>query len=173
MTPAEFWADRPDESSPSLTDAGVALVERVLGVKLPAAYLDLLRYRNGGETRGWECSVEGEEGWDEFVGELFGVPSLTEDEAASIDTAALDENISTEIHGSVLVTPYMTREWQLPPRQVLLSGDGHTWLSLDYRESEDPAVVFLQDDGLEFAISELAGSFDEFLSRLRPARLED
>ncbi|TMB11749.1 MAG: SMI1/KNR4 family protein [Deltaproteobacteria bacterium] len=60
----------------------------------------------------------------------------------------------------------MTREWGLPPRQLLLAGDGHWWISLDYRQRNDPEVWWLDtgiDDGLR-----LAPNFDDFLSGLRP-----
>lgn len=176
ITPAEFWSDEPEgegEAPPPLTAEGVAATERALGVRLPAAYLDLLRVRNGGATRGWECPVEdGDVQWAEEVFELFGVPPLSAEQAAALDGPALAETISDDVHGSILVTPYMTREWKLPPRQALLSGDGHTWLSLDYRAGEDPKVVFLQDDGWEFSVSVLAESFDQFLAKLRPAEEE-
>jgi hypothetical protein len=60
----------------------------------------------------------------------------------------------------------MTREWGLPPRQLLLARDGHWWISLDYRQPNDPEVCWLEtgvDEGLL-----LAQSFDDFLSSLRP-----
>ena len=38
----------------------------------------------------------------------------------------------------------MTTEWGLPQDVVLLDGDGHTWIALDYRtdpHAVEPAVV--------------------------------
>ena len=165
VTPAEFWSERDEDETtlPPLTPDGVAAAERILNVTLPPGYIDLLRVRNGGETRGWECPMQ-EGDWAEYVGELLGVPTPTD--ADSVTWASLEHD--PNLRFSVLVTPYMTREWQLPPRQVLLAGDGHTWLSLDYRESDDPRVIYLQDDGDDFSVSVLADTFEQFLAKLRP-----
>ena len=171
MTPEQFWEEDSDENPPPLTGDGVALVERLLGVTLPSAYLDLLRVQNGGTTRGWECpwpdggDGETEDDLTEYVGELHGVPSLSPDAAAALTPIGLAA-ITKGVYGTVLVTPYMTREWELPPKQVLLAGDGHTWLSLDYRDGSEPKVVYLQDDGDDFGTTVLAESFEAFLAKL-------
>jgi hypothetical protein len=62
---------------------------------------------------------------------------------------------------------YMTEEWGLPPRQVLLSGDGHWWITLDYRRSDVPTVAWIDVEcGQDLQI---APSFAAFLAGLRPA----
>ncbi len=33
-------------------------------------------------------------------------------------------------------THYMTKECGLPEKQVFLTGDGHWWIKLDYRDNE-------------------------------------
>lgn len=48
----------------------------------------------------------------------------------------------------LLDTEYMTQEWDLPPKQVLLSGDGHYWITLDYRNGPEPSVAW-NDVGCE------------------------
>ena len=67
---------------------------------------------------------------------------------------------------NVLQTEYMTREWGLPPRQVLLTGDGHWWITLDFRAGEVPSVAWLYVDlGQDFHV---APSFAAFLAGLQP-----
>ena len=60
----------------------------------------------------------------------------------------------------------MIKEWGLPSNQVLLSGDGHWWISLDYRKSSIPCVTWL--DVAAGQDIELSPSFGEFLSELLP-----
>ena len=72
---------------------------------------------------------------------------------------------------NILDTPDMTNEWGLPPRQVLLEGDGHTWISLDYREGVAPKIIHIDAElGGETVIAE---SFDEFVDGLVPYSLMD
>ena len=50
--------------------------------------------------------------------------------------------------GSICHTPYLLREWSLPDRLVLLDGDGHSWIALDYRNpNDDPPVILIESDG--------------------------
>jgi hypothetical protein len=39
---------------------------------------------------------------------------------------------------TLLDTPYLVQEWELPTPVVLLSGDGHYWIALDYRVVDRP-----------------------------------
>ena len=71
----------------------------------------------------------------------------------------------TDAH-SILQTEYMTREWGLPPRQVLLDGDGHWWITLDYRQSNSPSVAWIDVEIGEDI--QIASSFSEFLEGLVP-----
>nr|WP_276578963.1 SMI1/KNR4 family protein [Bacillus paralicheniformis] len=48
---------------------------------------------------------------------------------------------------------------------VLIHGDGHTWIALDYRETKENPPVHYFDSELEEDFR-LAGSFGEFLSKL-------
>jgi hypothetical protein len=70
---------------------------------------------------------------------------------------------------SLLDTPYLVEEWGLPAPVVLLSGDGHSWIALDYRASGpqgEPSVTWLDADrGTELA---LAPDFRSFIEALTP-----
>lgn len=50
----------------------------------------------------------------------------------------------------------------LPPKQVLLSGDGHYWITLGYRRGEVPSVAWID---VEFGEDiQVAPTFAEFAS---------
>jgi len=61
----------------------------------------------------------------------------------------------------------MTEEWRLPPRQVLLSGDGHWWITLDYRNSDVPSVAWIDTECGEDI--QVAPNFATFLEGLQPS----
>lgn len=68
---------------------------------------------------------------------------------------------------SILASPALCKEWGLPADLVLLDGDGHTFVALDYRECvNEPPVIFIESDGGRWHV--LANTFTEFLERLRP-----
>lgn len=57
-------------------------------------------------------------------------------------------------------------EWELPDGLVVLCGDGHVFIALDYRQqSEEPTVIYLESASMSFVT--LANSFQEFLDSLK------
>ena len=65
----------------------------------------------------------------------------------------------------------MTQEWGLPSGLVLLNGDGHRWIALDYRESgpnAPPTVVWVNVDRDEDI--QLAENFAAFREQLKPTK---
>lgn len=43
----------------------------------------------------------------------------------------------------ILESEYLIQEWDLPKNVVLISGDGHSWIALDYRNSKaEPSAAF-------------------------------
>jgi hypothetical protein len=100
-----FWdGDTEHEVRPPLTDEAVARAERILGVRLPEAYLSLL----------------------------------------------------------------LLREWGMPEGFVLLTGDGHWWIALDYRRSgpDGPPSVVWYDNEMDEDV-QLAADFETFVHGLR------
>ncbi|WP_167495973.1 SMI1/KNR4 family protein [Shewanella polaris] len=75
--------------------------------------------------------------------------------------ASIDPNHKNSIYDNIS----SGREWGLQNKFIPLEGDGHTWLALDYRESNvEPKVVVTEtDDGNSLVV---ANSFDEFISNL-------
>ena len=61
--------------------------------------------------------------------------------------------------------PELIEEWGMPKELILLNGDGHIWIALDYRNNKDePAVVYINNESNEEIV--LADSFDDFMERL-------
>ena len=148
IAPEDFW-DPGSSEHPPLTNAMLAKAERRLGVTLPAELVALLRAQNGGYTRGFAFPTHEPTSWAEdhvLLDELFG--------------------IGTDGGASILDTAYMTEEWGLPPGQVLLSGDGHWWITLDYRAGAAPSVAWIDVEVGEDL--QLAPSFADFLAGLLP-----
>lgn len=149
-----FW-DRGSESfvhRPLSTDA-VRSVHAKLGVTLPEEFVRLLRSQNGGAIN------------REFS--AFPAPTPTSwapDHVPFTECFGIGDGF-----GSITQSPELNEEWGQPRELVLLSGDGHWWIALDYRGAPDgdPAVVWYDNEVGEDV--RLASSFREFIEGLRPA----
>ena len=68
---------------------------------------------------------------------------------------------------SIFDSSRLTVEWGLPQKLVLLEGDGHTWIALDYRKSNtSPTVIAIETD--EYTWLPVASSFQDFVLALLP-----
>lgn len=143
-----YWderdADDPKEDPPS--GEQVLAVERRLGVTLPSSLLAVLRQPRG-------SLIEQERSWipvehDSMRGyEFDGVDDLEHIE----DSRSMNEG------------------WQQPLELVLLEGDGHSWVALDYRglhPDDDRAPVVWYENDSDTCI-QLAPDFDSLLRALR------
>ena len=149
-----FWGSNY-YSHPPLTTEMVRHAEQVLGVTLPAGLIKLLEVQNGGYTQGCAHPMSRHTTWAENhvpLEELAGI--------------VIDPNHRTV--QNLLLTECMTQEWGLPEKQVILSGDGHYWITLDYRAGPNPSVAWIDVECGEDM--QIASSFDEFLSGLFPHR---
>lgn len=136
-----------------LTDEALDDAQRILGHVLPEELAQLLRIQNGGhvraDRRAHPCTAPTSwaANWVPFD-ECFGI--------GTYDMSLLD-------------TPYLLKEWDLPAGLVLLSGDGHWWIALDYRSgtgADQPSVVYVDADAGEAV--PLAPSFRAFVEGLGP-----
>ncbi|NYV76506.1 SMI1/KNR4 family protein [Streptomyces sp. UH6] len=151
---ATFWGDGDHGVQPPLTDEMVREAEGVLGVTLPPALLDLLRLRNGGIVA------------DEHEAFPTSRPtSWSEDQVPFDVLMGIGRREETT---SLLDTPYLLAEWGLPAALVLLSGDGHCWIGLDYRAcgpDGEPSVTWFETDlGTELHLADDFRSFVEGLT---------
>ncbi|OWK42255.1 SMI1/KNR4 family protein [Fimbriiglobus ruber] len=162
MNPTDFWADAPDDwdgelppwheyAGPPLTDELVRAAEEVLGYRLPAAYLDILRIQNGGLPRRRYAPVG--RGWVEITG-LFGVGGWY--------------GIDNPDRGS----RYAIREWGYPDTGVVIAptpAGGHEAVVLDYSgcgPAGEPRVVRVVAEGGRPEVVDLAPDFASFVAAL-------
>ena len=153
---ATFWGEGRYGVQPPLTDVVVQDAERQLGVRLPASLLEILRVQNGGEVA---------ELWNAFPTDV--PTSWSENHVPLDDMMGIGRHDGQQ---SLLDSPYLVEEWGLPSPLVLLSGDGHCWIALDYRacgKHGEPSVTwFDMDDSTELP---LAADFQAFVERLSAA----
>jgi hypothetical protein len=139
---------------PPLTDRMIAEAEAALGVRLPVEFIELLRIQNGGYTQGFAHPTTQKTSW-------------ADDHVPLRDLAGIVADRSWKTAQNILLTEYMTKEWGLPARQVLLSGQGHFWITLDYRDGPSPSVAWIDVEVGEDI--QIAKSFGWFLCGLVPA----
>ncbi len=147
---ADFWDDNHYDH-PTLTNEMVVEAETLLNVKLPKLLIDLLKIQNGGYTKGFAYPMTVKTSWAENhvpLSELYGI--VTD---PTIDSGQ-----------NILDTAYMTSEWGLPDKQVLLTGDGHWWITLDYRNGEIPTIRWIDVECNQDI--HIANSFDDFINGL-------
>jgi hypothetical protein len=150
--PRHYFDLNADDRGPPLDERELQRLEAMLGVRLPEALVAMLRVRNGGWMR--YCA--------------FAMPRRASD---GTTVASFHELMGVEADGRGLFgVPYLRQEWCLPDWAVMLSGDGHTWIALDYRGREQPGVVWMasaDEDDAPPEVIELAPTFEGFLDGLR------
>jgi hypothetical protein len=150
---ATFWDDGTHWVQPPLTEMMVEDAERLLEVRLPPAFLEFLRVRNGGGVA---------PAWDAFPAER--PTSWAEDHVPVDHIMGIGEPGGMT---TLLDTPYLVQEWGMPSPIVLLTGGGHYWIGLDYRacgrEGEPSVTWFDTDFGTELP---LAADFRSFVEGL-------
>jgi len=153
IDPRAFWAENY-YNHPPLNDQMISEAEAALEVKLPVELIELLRIQNGGYTKGFAHPMSQRTTW-------------AADHVPLDDLAGIVTNPSVDTPINLLETAYLTTEWGLPPKQVLLSGDGHYWITLDYRNGPEPSVAWIDVECGEDL--QVAPSFKAFLLGLVPA----
>ncbi|NUK73497.1 SMI1/KNR4 family protein [Streptomyces lunaelactis] len=150
---AALWSSGTYGVQPPLTDEVAREAEQVLDLALPFSLLDLLRVQNGGEVSSdWNA---------------FPTAQPTSWSADHVPFSELMGIGHRELTASLLATPYLVEEWDLPSPIVLISGDGHYWIALDYRECGrrgEPSVIWLDAD-LDSEL-QLAVDFRSFIEGL-------
>lgn len=143
----DIWKE--DESSYTLsrlTNEDINLAEKHFNVKLPKAYINLLKQKNGGELR-------------------YNALPISLDRWENDNHIIIEHLLGIKENDGIMETDYYVKEWEIKRRNIiLLSGDGHEWLALDYDKTEVPKVIFIQTDNER--IIELYSSFDEMLENL-------
>lgn len=58
----------------------------------------------------------------------------------------------------------MIEEWGLPENLVLIAGDGHSWITLDYRKGSSPSLRWIDVECNEDI--HISDSFEDFVNEL-------
>lgn len=128
-----------------LTESSLKKAEYFLGVKLPNSYIELMQNQNGGRLFRTLIKL------DQIGKDVIHVDYLL--------------GIGRKKNEGILKTIYMRKEWELPNDIVLIGGDNHAWIALDYRQKQpEPSISFID---LEEKIDiQLAIDFEEFITKL-------
>jgi hypothetical protein len=142
---------------PALTDDLVAATEHKLNVTLPEELVFLLRVQNGGwVSRSCNRFPSARNYYaDDFVPFTF--------------MHGIGPRAESGPQFSLLDTPYLIDEWDLPHQIVLLYGEGHYWIALDYRWhglTAEPSVTWI-DNEMDHELP-LAPTFRSFVEGLAP-----
>ena len=120
-------------------------VENLLSIHLPASYKEIILEQNGGTIAVNAYPSPRKTVWGDFV-KVEAIRGIGE-------------------KNGILESDYFINEWDLPKDLLLLDGDGHSWIGLDYRQKNaNPPVVYI--DTQRDQLFELAPNFDVFLSGL-------
>lgn len=142
-----IWEEESHEFKlQSLTDDMVTSAEEMFGITFPDAYLAILKEQNGGRIL-----------YNAFPHSMAPV----QDDAF----IPVDHIKGIGLQNGILDNAYFLNEWDMLEGLILFSGDGHTWLAMDYRNIvSNPPIVYVDNEAEQ--ITQVAGSFDEFLTKL-------
>ncbi|OPW89441.1 SMI1/KNR4 family protein [Bacillus altitudinis] len=127
----------------------IAKAEKKLGITLPDTYKKLILEQNGGYTIHNAFPTTHSNSWAEDHIQFNHLLGIAEDEG-------------------IMDSAYLIKEWELPEGLVLINGDGHTWVAMDYRKTKENPAIHYYDVEMEEDFK-LADSFDEFIEGLYTA----
>lgn len=136
-----------------ISEDEIKKVEKKLNLTLPEQYKKLIIQQNGGLINFNAFPTDQETSWADDHIEVDHIRGIGKDLG-------------------ILESEYLIKEWGLPQRLLLIQGDGHNWVALDYRlTNENPPVHYFDLElNNDFKI---ADSFDEFLSKLYTHEYEE
>ncbi len=146
-----FWDGKPAHSAAS--DQLVREAESALGVPLPPEFVSLAKVQNGRYTKG-------------FVHPMTQRTSWAPDHVPLPWMAGISVANNSGVSMNIMQAEYLSNEWGLPPKQVLISGEVAFWLTLDYRAGSVPSVAWIDVDCAEDL--QVSPSFAAFLAGLVP-----
>ncbi|GMG78154.1 SMI1/KNR4 family protein [Bacillus safensis] len=146
-----FWEidDEGYYTLKKITAEEVAKAEKKLGVTLPDTYKKLILEQNGGYIIHNAFPTTHSNSWAEDHIQFNHLLGIAEDEG-------------------IMDSAYLIKEWELPEGLVLINGDGHTWVAMDYRKTKENPAIHYFDVEMEEDFK-LADSFDEFIEGLYTA----
>lgn len=132
-----------------INEAEIAKAEKKLGVTLPNTYKKLILEQNGGYT-------------------IHNAFPTTHSNSWAEDHIQFNHLLGIAAGEGIMDSAYLIKEWELPEGLVLINGDGHTWVAMDYRKTKENPAIHYFDVEMEEDFK-LADSFDEFIEGLYTA----
>ncbi|MBP3950232.1 SMI1/KNR4 family protein [Bacillus suaedae] len=151
----EIWLDDCDSELDPFTDRDLAKVEQQLKVKLPNAYIELMKEKNGFYlSRNWYPSSEPTD-WGEAAIQLDSLLGI-----------GLQE-------GSISENGYLQQEWEVDPKLIIISLNPPEFVCLDYRahQGDQPPISYINVDTMQDFL--LAPNFSEFIRGLHAEEPEE
>lgn len=149
------WSQKYTEPAPS--DELIAEVEAELGFRLPDAYVELARLRNGGSLE--RCCFPMDE-----------PTSWAEDHIAASGIFAIGREARYALLGDIS-SPFMRDEWGYPDWGISFADTpsaGHEMIMLDYRDcgpAGEPSVVHVDQES-DYLVTKVAPNFAAFIRGL-------
>jgi hypothetical protein len=159
-----FWDDSEYFTGPALTAEAVADAEASLGYSLPAAYVQLLRSRNGGLPRRDCFPTATPTSWADDHIALSGIRGIGGE--WGIDSPTLGSEV-------------MIEQWGYPRIGIVVGecpSSGHDAVMLDYSlcgPHGEPQVIHVETERDSPEITVLAANFAEFIEGLVAAETFD
>ncbi|MEC4589047.1 SMI1/KNR4 family protein [Bacillus safensis] len=129
-----------------INESEISKAEKKLGVTLPDTYKKLILEQNGGYIFHNAFPTNHSNSWAEDHIQFNHLLGIAEDEG-------------------IMDSAYLIKEWELSEGLVLINGDGHTWVAMDYRKTKKNPPIHYFDVEMEEDFK-LADSFDEFIEGL-------
>ncbi|WP_144525699.1 SMI1/KNR4 family protein [Bacillus pumilus] len=145
----QFWEIDEEENYYTLekiNEKEIAEAEKKLGVTLPDTYKKLLLEQNGGYIVHNAFPTTHSNSWAEDHIQFTHLRGIAEDDG-------------------IMESEYLIEEWDLPKGLILINGDGHTWVAMDYRNTKENPPIHYFDVEMEEDFK-LADSFDELIKGL-------
>ncbi|WP_306353909.1 SMI1/KNR4 family protein [Flavobacterium sp. '19STA2R22 D10 B1'] len=160
---SEFWDDNSYALNEYLeeapTDEMIASIEKELGYKLPASYIELMKMHNGGIPVSTSFPTEESTSWAEDHIAICGISGIGKTKTYSLGG----------VHGS----RFWIEQWEYPDYGVYICdcpSAGHDMILLDYRKygkNGEPQVVHVDQEN-DYKITFLAENFEAFIRGLIP-----
>lgn len=162
--PQDFWEkseySRKEYEAEPVTSVLASAVEAKLGYKLPFSYVELMQTQNGGLPTRACYGTKQRTSWAKDHVAITGIYGISESKPNTLCGERGNQ--------------FWIDEWGYPPIGVYFAdcpSAGHDMLCLDYSVgglSEKPRVVHV-DQELDYRVTVLADTFEEFLLGLKPA----
>lgn len=130
-----------------LTEEDIKEAEKQFNVNFPKEYIELLKIKNGGYLKYQALPVNFKNSWAD-------------------DHVPLQYLYGIKKNKGIFTSKALLKEWGIKEKNfITISGDGHTWIVLDYRiNKKEPEITFIDIE--ENKITVIFKSFKEMIDNL-------